>query len=172
MLVDVGSLAVAVKDRFRARADMVASLGITPTEHMTGLGDFIEIAQAGETSAIGVFAAGNVTGPSHQVLQAAAHASWVTSDERGLHNVLNAVAPGGLLLIVSHDLEAMRAHAATHENSRPFDPNAYVRVEDFVNTLTNKPDWTIEVNESRARPSGASSHHINDIVFRARRDAN
>lgn len=271
--------------------------------HMTGLGDFIETSQTGETLAIGVYAAGNVTDPSHQVLQAAAQGSWVaammsfslanedlevnarpsanqadwdhryggnqiwsgnpngalvaevsgapsgtsldvgageggdavwlaeqgwqvtatdisprvlerivalsternlpisclhadanalhaygtatfdlvsahyasiprTPEERGLHNVLNAVAPGGLLLIVSHDLEAMRAHAATHENSRPFDPDAYVRVEDFVNTLTNTPDWTIEVNETRARPSGASSHHINDIVFRARRHAN
>jgi thioredoxin reductase/SAM-dependent methyltransferase len=295
--------AVAIGPRFRVRAEMVASLGITPTEHMTGLGNFIETTQTGETSAIGVYAAGNVTDPSHQVLQAAAQGSWVaammsfslanedlqvnarpsanqadwdhryggnqiwsgnpngalvaevsgapsgtaldvgageggdalwlaeqgwqvtatdisprgldriaalatqrnlpisclyadanalyaygtakfdlvsahyasiprTPDERGLHNVVNAVAPGGLLLVVSHDLEAMRAHAATHENSRPFDPDAYVRVEDFVNTLTNKSEWTIEVNETRARPSGASSHHINDIVFRARRHAN
>ena len=36
--------------------------------------------------------------------------------------------------------------------------------------ITNSPDWDIEVNEKRPRPSGAAStHHVDDIVLRARR---
>ena len=37
----------------------------------------------------------------------------------------NAVAPGGTLLVVGHDLEPMRAPIDTLAHSRPFDPDAY-----------------------------------------------
>jgi hypothetical protein len=86
---------------------------------------------------------------------------------------MNAVAPGGTLLIVSHDLEPMRAPAGTSDDSRPFDPDAYVQVDDFATALAGSPAWDIEIHEKRPRPAGAASaaHHVHDIVLRARRRA-
>ena len=94
-----------------------------------------------------------------------------TPDGRGVHNLLNAVAPGGILLVVSHDLEPMRKPIDTTTHSQAFDPDAYVRVEDFAAALTSSPDWAIEVHEKRPRPPGAASAalHVDDIVLRARR---
>jgi HlyD family secretion protein len=85
---------------------------------------------------------------------------------------MNAVAPGGTLLVVSHDLEPMRAPVDTAQHSRPFDPDAYVRVEDFAVTLADSPDWSIEVHETRPRPPGSASaaHHVDDTVLRATAD--
>ena len=96
-----------------------------------------------------------------------------TPDSCGVGNLLDAVAPGGVLLVVSHDLEPMRAPIDTREHSRPFDPDAYVRVDDFVAVLGDSPEWDIEVHEKRSRPPGAASasHHVDDIVLRARRVA-
>ncbi len=294
--------AIVIGARFRAQADVFASLGISTAPHPTGLGDFIETDPTGATSVPGVYAAGNVTDPSQQVLQAAAQGSWVggmisfslagddmnaaarpssseadwdhrysgeqiwsgnpngtlvneitgvaagraldvgageggdavwladqgwrvsandisrrgldriatvaldrnltieclhadanalqpfataafdlvtahyasiprTPDDRAVNNVVAAVAPGGTLLVVGHDLEPMRTPIDTHQHSRAFDPDAYVRVEDFVAALTLSPDWDIEVNEKRPRPPGAvaTSHHVDDVVVRARR---
>ena len=91
-----------------------------------------------------------------------------TPDLRGVHNVLDAVAPGGTLLVLSHDLEAMRHPEHQH---RPFDPDAYLHVEDFAAALSTEPGWTIEVNDKRPRPAGSASasHHADDRVLRARR---
>ena len=96
-----------------------------------------------------------------------------TPGGRGVHNLLNAVAPGGTLLVVSHDLEPMRAPAGTPAHSRPFDPDAYVRVDDFAAALAGSSAWDIELHEKRPRPPGAASasHHVHDIVLRARRRA-
>jgi hypothetical protein len=49
-----------------------------------------------------------------------------------------------------------------------------VRVEDFASALDSSPAWEIEVHEKRPRPPGAvsASHHVDDIVLRARRRAN
>ena len=96
-----------------------------------------------------------------------------TPDGRGVRNLLDAVAPGGTLLVVGHDLEPMRAPIDTHEHSRPFDPDAYVRVDDFATALADSPEWEIEVHEKRPRPPGAASasHHVDDVVLRARRRA-
>ncbi len=92
-----------------------------------------------------------------------------TPDRRGVHNLLRAVAPGGTLLVVSHDLEPMRTPIDTQTQSRIFDPDAYVRVEDFIDVLDHQPGWTIELHEKRPRPAGATSasHHSDDIVLRA-----
>jgi thioredoxin reductase/SAM-dependent methyltransferase len=97
-----------------------------------------------------------------------------TPDGRAVHNLLNAVAPGGTLLVVSHDLEPMRAPIDTLAHSQAFDPDAYVRVDDFAAALASSPAWDIEVHEKRPRPPGAASasHHIDDIVLRARHRAN
>ena len=294
--------AVVVGPRFSVRAELFLPLGLRPTAHPSGLGDFLETDAAGATAVAGLYAAGNVTDPSQQVLQAAADGSrvgamvsfslanediqaaarpsgnesdwdhryagdqiwsgnpngslvseisgrtpgraldvgageggdalWLaeqgwsvtasdisqraldrvgteagrrglrvqchrvdanaanafekaaydlvsaqyasiprTPDGRGVRNLLNAVAPGGMLLIVSHDLEPMRAPADAAGHSQPFDPDAYVRVDDFAAALAGSPEWTIELHEKRPRPAGAASasHHVHDIVLRARR---
>jgi SAM-dependent methyltransferase len=93
-----------------------------------------------------------------------------TPDRRGVRNLLDAVAPGGMLLVVSHDLEPMRAPIDTRNHSRAFDPDAYLTVDDFVDVLAGSSGWTLEVHEKRRRPPGAaSSHHVDDLVLRARR---
>lgn len=102
-------------------------------------------------------------------LVSAAYASIPrTPDLRGAHNVLEAVAPGGTLVILSHDLEAMRDPQHQH---RPFDPEAYLHIDDFAAVLQARPEWTIEVNDKRPRPAGSASaaHHADDRVLRARR---
>jgi thioredoxin reductase len=300
----VAADAVVVGPRFRVRAEPFAALGLKPAAHPSGLGDFIETDATGETAVPGLYAAGNATDPSQQVLQAAASGSragamisfslasediqaagrptanqadwdhryggaqlwsgnpngtlvnevdglapgraldvgageggdalWLadrgwtvtasdvsqraldriggeagrrglrvecsradanarepfataafdlvsaqyasiprTPDGRGVRNVMNAVAPGGTLLIVGHDLEAMRAPAVAPGHGRPFDPDAYVRVDDFAAALASSPEWDVELHEKRDRPGGAASaaHHVHDIVLRARRHA-
>jgi thioredoxin reductase/SAM-dependent methyltransferase len=296
--------AVAVGPRFRVRAEPFASLGLRPAIHPNGLGDFLETDATGATTVPGLFAAGNATDPSQQVLQAAADGSrvgamisfslasddiraaarpsanasdwdhryegdqmwsgnpngtlvnetsglapgraldvgageggdalWLaahgwnvtasdisqraldrvsaeagrrglrvechradanaagafetaafdlvsaqyasiprTPDGRGVHNLMDAVAPGGTLLIVSHDLEPLRASVGTPDHTRPFDPDAYVQVDDFAAALAGSPAWNIELHDKRDRPAGAASasHHVHDIVLRARRRA-
>ena len=294
--------AVAVGPRFRVRAEPFATVGLRTAPHPNGLGDFVETDASGETAVPGLYAAGNVTDPSQQVLQAAANGSrvggmisfsladediraaarpatgevdwdhrygderiwsgnpngtfvrevgdlapgraldvgagegadalWLaergwtvtandisqraldrlaaeaarrglpvecvradangmdaferaafdlvsaqyasiprTPDGRAVHNLLNAVAPGGTLLVVSHDLEPMRAPIDTLTASRAFDPDAFVTVEHFARALADLPKWDIEVHEKRPRPPGAASasHHVDDVVLRARR---
>jgi len=291
--------AIAVGPRFRVQVEPFLSLGLRPVAHPSGLGDAVETDPTGETAVPGLFAAGNVTDPSQQVLQAAANGSrvgamisfslaaedirraarpsgneddwderyggdrlwsgnpngtlvhevsgrppgraldvgageggdavWLaeqgwrvtandisqralkrvgseaerrgltvellhadanaldpfdtagfdlvsaqyasiprTPDDRAVHNLLEAVAPGGTLLMVGHDLEPMRAAVESHRPA--FDPDAYVRIDDVVTALVGSPAWEIEVHEKRPRPAGAvSSHHVDDIVLRARR---
>ncbi|MHB1534705.1 MAG: FAD-dependent oxidoreductase [Acidimicrobiales bacterium] len=293
--------AVVVAPRFKVRAEPFMSLGLRPAAHPSGLGDFLETDATGATAVAGLYAAGNVTDPSQQVLSAAADGSrvgamisvslarddvaaaarpsaneadwdhrywgkriwsgnangtlvdeisglppgraldvgageggdalWLaeqgwsvtasdisqraldrvkaaaerrgqriechqvdanaldafepaafdlvsaqyasiprTPDRRGVRNLLNAVAPGGTLLVVSHDLEPMRAPIDTLAHSRPFDPDAYARVDDFAAALADLSAWEIEVHEKRPRPEGAASasHHVDDVVLRAR----
>jgi thioredoxin reductase len=94
-----------------------------------------------------------------------------TPDQRGVRNIVDAVAPGGTLIVVGHDLEPMRQPLDIELESRPFDADAFVRVGDFAAVLAGSAGWDIEVYEKRARPAGAASagHHVDDIVLRARR---
>ncbi|MPZ54212.1 MAG: FAD-binding protein [Acidimicrobiia bacterium] len=69
--------AVVVGTRFEVRAEPFASIGLKPAEHPSGLGDFVETDETGETAISGIYAAGNVTDPSLQVLHAAADGSRV-----------------------------------------------------------------------------------------------
>jgi thioredoxin reductase/SAM-dependent methyltransferase len=296
--------AVAIGPRYRVRAEPFATVGLSPQSHPSRLGDFIETDPTGATAVPGLFAAGNVTDPSLQVLPAAADGSrvgamiafsladediqiasrpsahaadwdhryagdqmwsgnpngtlvhevtdlspgraldvgageggdaiWLaeqgwqvtandisqhalgrvaaealrrgltvechhadantldafdadvfdlvsaqyasiprTPDDRAVHNLLRAVAPGGTLLVVSHDLVPMRAPIDTTTTSRAFDPDAYVTVDHVAAVLTGAPAWEIELHEKRPRPSGAASasHHVHDVVLRARRRA-
>ncbi len=109
--------------------------------------------------------------PAAYDLVSAQYASIPRSpDGRGVRNLLAAVAPGGTLLVVSHDLEPMRAPIDPHTGSRPHDPDAYVRVEDVVAVLADSPEWEVVVHGKRPRPPGAvSTHHVDDVVLRARR---
>lgn len=294
--------AVVVGPRFRARVEPFAPLGLQPSQHPSGLGDVVATDATGQTAVPGLYAAGNSTDPSQQLMQAAAHggrvgamvafsladddiraasrpsgnaadwdhryagdqmwsgnpngtlvneisglapgraldvgageggdAMWLaeqdwrvtasdisqraldrvtvaaerrglhiachradanalgafpaaafdlvtahyasiprTPDGRGVHNILNAVAPGGTLLVVSHDLQAMHDATDSHDHRQLFDPDAYLRVDDFASVLAGSPDWKIEIEEKRPRPPGAASasHHVDDIVLRARR---
>jgi SAM-dependent methyltransferase len=82
--------------------------------------------------------------------------------------MLEAVAPGGTLLVVHH-ADVNREHAL----ARGFDPEDYVSSGDVAAALDE--GWDVEVQEQRARdvpPSGSGSgHHVDDLVLRARRRA-
>jgi SAM-dependent methyltransferase len=93
-----------------------------------------------------------------------------TPDQRGLRNLLAGVAPGGILLVVGHDLAPMREPIDVAEQTRMFDPDAYLGVDEIAAALADAPDWKIELHETRPRPPGASTtHHVHDVVLRARR---
>jgi SAM-dependent methyltransferase len=86
-----------------------------------------------------------------------------TPDDDAERALLAAVAPGGTLLVVHHDMDAVHAHEAD------FDPAAYVSPADVARLLD--ADWEVEVDELRPRhvASGAGAHHTADVVLRARR---
>ncbi|MEX5635105.1 FAD-dependent oxidoreductase [Parafrankia sp. FMc2] len=292
--------AVVVGPHFHARAEALATAGVTTTPHPTGLGDAVEVDPTGQTVVPGIFAAGNLTDPSMQVLQAAAHGSrvgamiasdlahddlstdartsgeradwehrygtaepiwsrnpngtlvgqigdlapgraldvgagegadalWLaeqgwevtasdisgnalarvaaeadrrnlavrclhsdandpdafgtdtydlvslqygsfhrTPDQRGLRNLLGAVAPGGTLLVVGHDLAPLHDPVDVSRQTRIFDPYAYVGVDEIAAALDEATTWQIELHETRPRPTGAATtHHVDDVVLRA-----
>ncbi|MEV1050141.1 bifunctional NAD(P)/FAD-dependent oxidoreductase/class I SAM-dependent methyltransferase [Streptomyces sp. NPDC059017] len=297
--------AVVVGARFRARADVLAGVGLGVTPHPTGAGDVLAVDPRGETDVPGIYAAGNVTDPSLQVLPSAAQGSQVgaviafslaeedlraavrrsgeeadwdhryggpdrtwsvnpngtlvrevsalapgraldvgtgegadalwlaergwkvtatdisgnalarvraeaerrglavdlvrgdandpapfggetfdlvslqygsfkrTPDQRGLRSLLAAVAPGGTLLVVHHDLSPLHDPVDVATQTRMYDPEAFVGVDEFAAALTAEPDtWHVEIHETRPRPSGAAStHHVDDVVLRATRRA-
>lgn len=76
--------------------------------------------------------------------------------------LIDAVAPGGMLLLVGH------APPEDLENAH-FDPADYVQPWDVEPHLGD--GWTIEASETRPRPGDHhhGSHHVNDVVIRARR---
>jgi thioredoxin reductase/SAM-dependent methyltransferase len=295
--------AIAVGPRFTARVEPFLALGLHPTAHPSGLGNVIEVDATGATAVPGLYAAGNVTDPSHQVLSAAAHGSragamisfdlanedllaaarssgneadwdhrysgerlwsgnpngalvheaiglspgaaldvgageggdalwlaeqgWTTTandisrrvldriasdaaqrgltveclhadanalnafpaaafdlvsaqyasiprtpDQRAVRSLLDAVAPGGTLIVVSHDVEPMLGLPEIEPPNRPFDVHAFVRIDDFAAALTGSTIWEIEVLEKRLRPPGAASasRHVSDVVLRARKN--
>ena len=94
-----------------------------------------------------------------------------TPDGRGVHNLLDAVAPGGTLLVVGHDLEPMRAPIDTHDPQPAVRPGRLRPGRRLRRRARRTPDWDIEVHEKRPRPPGAASatHHVDDVVLRARR---
>ena len=294
--------AIVIGPRFRARVEPFAALGLCTSAHPSELGDIVEVDANGMTAVPGLYAAGNLTDPTHQVSSAAAHGSrigamisidlaredlltaarpsanetdwdhrysgqpmwsgnpngtlvreastlspgsaldvgageggdaiWLaeqgwtvtasdisrrvldgieataeqrdlavhclhadanaldafpraafdlvtahyasiprTPDQRGVHSMLDAVAAGGTMLVVGHDLEPMRQPLDIEYESRPFDADAFVRVDDVAAVLEASPEWEIVIHEKRPRPVGSasSSHHVDDIVLRAHR---
>ncbi|TFC01121.1 class I SAM-dependent methyltransferase [Cryobacterium adonitolivorans] len=80
------------------------------------------------------------------------------------HALLDAVAPGGVLLIVHHP-----APTAEEAAAHGFDADLYVSPARVVAMLDDT--WRIEVDETRPRhvATGAGAHHTEDVVVRARR---
>ena len=87
-----------------------------------------------------------------------------TAENLAEHALLDAVAPGGVLLIVHHPTPTTE-EAAAHG----FDPDLYVSPAQVAALLVD--DWQIEVDETRPRhvATGAGAHHTEDVVVRARR---
>jgi len=81
-----------------------------------------------------------------------------------LRGLLAAVAPGGSLLIGSHDPADLPP-----DHERDFDPGDYYQPGDIASLLDG--DWTILVNETRRRttPAPAGTHHTHDTILRAQR---
>jgi thioredoxin reductase len=63
---------VVVTPRFVARAEVLAALGLYPTAHPLGVGEFVAADPTGLTDVPGVWVAGNVTDLVAQVVTAAA----------------------------------------------------------------------------------------------------
>lgn len=82
--------------------------------------------------------------------------------------LVDAVAVGGTLLYVGHDLSGVEPHDHGHDGDGP-DPRDYFTPAGIAELLG--ADWAIEVNEIRARVDvpEASAHFVNDLVLRARR---
>ena len=87
-----------------------------------------------------------------------------TGDNAAGLALLNAVAPGGILLVVHHSPPTAE-EAASHG----FDLRDYVSPADVAALLDDS--WRIEANETRPRKvaAGAGAHHTKDVVLRARR---
>ncbi|MFH8344471.1 methyltransferase domain-containing protein [Streptomyces sp. NPDC018045] len=85
-------------------------------------------------------------------------------DHTALRGLLNAVAPGGTLLFVGHDLAGLPDQPMSGVH-----PADYYRPADIAPLLG--PDWTVEINETRPRtvPAPAGTGHTHDTVLRARR---
>ncbi len=115
------------------------------------------------------------------------------SDEKSVRAMLAAVAPGGTLLVVGHDLSDWQADHAAHDHAnehdhghdhanehghehdaehRPgpnVDPTAFYRPDELADLLDDS--WTVLVNETRPRvsPAPEGTGHINDVVLKSRK---
>lgn len=68
--------ALVVGPRVHARVEAFAGLGLSPSEHPSGMGTYLETDADGGTPVPGVWAAGNVTDLKAQVLASAAAGAW------------------------------------------------------------------------------------------------
>ncbi|MEU6249471.1 class I SAM-dependent methyltransferase [Glycomyces sp. NPDC047010] len=86
-----------------------------------------------------------------------------TSGPEAVTGLLDAVAPGGTLLVVGH------ARPADGHRPGGFDFDEYVHPADVARRLG--PEWRVEADETRPRttPPPEGSHHTHDTVLRARR---
>lgn len=84
------------------------------------------------------------------------------SDTTTPRRLVDAVAPGGRLLFVSHEMDALRHHGH-------IDPDDYWQPADIAALLDTS--WTVEVHETRPRlPVGnPDAPHVEDVVLVARR---
>lgn len=84
------------------------------------------------------------------------------ADRAAERALISAVAPGGTLLVVHHDI---RNAAAAREHG--FEPDEWVAPGDVAALLDDS--WHTDVNEVRERSisGGAGAHHTHDVVLRA-----
>ena len=101
---------------------------------------------------------------SYDLVSAQYPALLRTPENLAEHALLDAVAPGGLLLAVHHPLPT-----AAEALARGIDPAEYVGIAE-VRALLDQ-DWEVEVDEVRPRhvAAGAGAHHTEDVVLKARR---
>lgn len=80
-----------------------------------------------------------------------------------VEGLVDALAPGGTLLVVAHDADGIRAHG--------HDPDAYVQPHDVAGRFADRLDVQILDTVERGRPAGgtAAPRHMNDVVLKARR---
>ena len=95
-----------------------------------------------------------------------------TGDDRAIANLLNAVAPGGTLLMVGHAPPRPDARTPDEGHIAPWDRASFVGVDHVETAIRSTPGWTITTSERRDRPPGSSTHHHHDqdVVLRAQRD--
>ena len=87
----------------------------------------------------------------------------LADDATATRGLLDAVAPGGTLLVVGH---GPSQEAADHG----WDPEGWVQPEDVARHLDT--GWVVETLETRPRPDApAGAHHTDDVVLRARRSS-
>lgn len=88
-----------------------------------------------------------------------------TSDNRTITSILDAVAPGGTLLVVGHPPH----DPGTGGASLPWDRASFVSIGDIDAVIRSSAEWDVVVSERRDRPHGSSTHHHHDrdVVFRA-----
>ncbi|RFS84371.1 class I SAM-dependent methyltransferase [Actinomadura spongiicola] len=81
-----------------------------------------------------------------------------------LRGLLGAVAPGGTLLVVGHDLAGLPPR-----DDNGVDYGDYYQPGDIAELLDQ--NWTVLINETRRRttPAPAGTHHTHDTILRARR---
>ncbi len=82
--------------------------------------------------------------------------------DAALRALLAAVAPGGTLLYVGHDLTDLPPQPANSP-----DPYAYYQPAHVAALLDDA--WIVEVDELRPRATPSASPHSRDVVLRARR---
>ncbi|MFI8772902.1 class I SAM-dependent methyltransferase [Gordonia sp. NPDC062954] len=82
------------------------------------------------------------------------------TDETSIRRIIEAVGPGGRLLMVSHEAEGIRAHGRN--------PDDYFQPADVAALLAD--GWTILTDETRERGVAAGGGaHTHDVVLHARR---
>lgn len=84
--------------------------------------------------------------------------------DTALRGLLAALAPGGTLLVVGHDLADLPP-----DNEHAIDPSHYYRPDEIAGFLDDT--WTVLIDETRPRatPAPPGTHHTHDTVLRARR---
>ena len=100
---------------------------------------------------------------SFDLVSAQYPALLATTDHAAEQALLDAVAPGGVLLFVHHDVDP-------DHHGYGFDPRAFVLPPQMTAILSD--EWHVEVDEKRARdvPAGGNgAHHTADVVLRVRR---
>lgn len=75
--------------------------------------------------------------------------------------LVDALAPGGTLLVVAHDAEGIRAHG--------HDPDAHFQPKDVAERFADRLDVQILATVERGRPAGGvtGQRHMDDVVLKA-----